>query len=107
MADSKLEDTLAFWIGLSSLPEPVREFKAIPSRKFRWDFAWPEQKLLVEVNGGTWGKGGHSTGSGIARDYEKLNLANLAGWRCLIFTAAMVESGEAVGMIAKCLEVEL
>lgn len=107
MANSDLEVTLLFHIKANGLPEPVREFKAIPTRRFRWDFAWPAQKLLVEVNGGTWGKGGHSTGTGIARDYEKLNLANLAGYRCLIFTGEMIKSGEAVGMIAKCLEVEL
>jgi very-short-patch-repair endonuclease len=103
---SELEDKLLFQITACGLPEPVREYKAIPQRRFRWDFAWPAQKLLVEVNGGTWGKGGHSTGTGIARDYEKNNLANLAGYRCLIFTGAMVESGEAVDTIAKCLEVK-
>lgn len=106
MPNSTLEYLLEHQIRALELPVPEREFRAIPTRKFRWDFAWPEHKLLVEVNGGTWGKGGHSTGAGIARDYEKNNLANLAGYRCLIFTGAMVESGEAVDMIAKCLEVK-
>ena len=106
MADSELEAELALQICVLSLPKPVREFMAVPPRKFRWDFAWPAHKLLVEVNGGTWQKGGHSSGGGIARDYEKLNLANLAGYRCLIFTGEMIHSGEAVDMIAKCLEAE-
>lgn len=104
MNTSQLEFLLASQIMALELPVPETEFRAVPTRKFRWDFAWPEHKLLVEVNGGTWGKGGHSTGTGIARDYEKNNLANLAGYRCLIFTGAMVESGEAVDMIAKCLD---
>lgn len=106
MPNSTLEYLLEHQIRALELPEPVREFKALPTRRFRWDFAWPEHKLLVEVNGGTWQKGGHSSGGGIARDYEKLNLANLAGWRCLIFTGEMIHSGEAVDMIAKCLEAE-
>ena len=100
---SDLEETLLFQIRALGLPEPEREYRAIQGRKFRWDFAYPAQKLLIEVNGATWVKGGHSSGRGISRDYEKLNLANLAGWRCLLFTSEMIESGEAVEMIQKCL----
>jgi very-short-patch-repair endonuclease len=86
------------------LPEPIREYPAIKGRKFRFDFAWLERKLLVEVNGGTYTKGAHSTGAGIARDYEKANLAQLAGWRVLTFDGKSVKSGEAVEVIRQALE---
>ena len=59
-------------------------------RKFRWDFCWKSARLLVEINGGTFTKGAHSTGTGLRRDYEKNNLAQLAGWRCLMFDGEMV-----------------
>lgn len=36
---SHLEDTMAQQIRLAGLPIPTREFVAIPSRRFRWDFA--------------------------------------------------------------------
>jgi len=36
---SHLEDTLASHIKLLGLPEPIREYVAIPGRRFRWDFA--------------------------------------------------------------------
>ena len=107
MSKSTLEAELAMQIKALGLPEPIREYQAIKGRKFRFDFAWlnPEHRLLVEVNGGTYTKGAHSTGAGIARDYEKANLACLAGWRCLAFDGKAVRSGEAVEVVRKALEI--
>ena len=34
------------------LPPPVTEYRFHPERRWRADFAWPEKKLLVEVDGG-------------------------------------------------------
>lgn len=42
----------------------------------------------------------------IRRDYEKNNLAQLAGWRCLMFDGEMVRSGEAVEIVRKALELK-
>ena len=106
MSASQLEAELALQIRALDLPEPIREYPAIKGRKFRFDFAWVERKLLVEVNGGTYTKGAHSTGRGIARDYEKANLAVLQGWRVLTFDGKSVKSGEAVEVIRKALEAE-
>ena len=66
MSKSDLEDTLAFQLDALGLTGYVREYQAIKGRKFRFDFAWldPEHRLLVEVNGGTFTKGAHSTGQG-------------------------------------------
>lgn len=104
MSASQLEAELALQIRALDLPEPIREYPAIKGRKFRFDFAWVERKLLVEVNGGTYTKGAHSTGRGIARDYEKANLAVLQGWRVLSFDGKAVKSGVAVETIRKALE---
>jgi len=103
---SQLEAELALQIKALGLPGPIREYQAIKGRKFRFDFAWLEQRLLVEVNGGTYTKGAHSTGQGIARDYEKANLAVLQGWRVLTFDGKSVKSGEAVEVIRQALEAE-
>ena len=104
MSASQLEAELALQIKALGLPEPIREYQAIKGRKFRFDFAWVERKLLVEVNGGTYAKGAHSTGRGIARDYEKANLAVLQGWRVLSFDGKAIKSGEAVEVIRQALE---
>ncbi len=103
---STLEDTFLFQVRALGLPEPEREVCVIPGRKFRFDFCFRAAKLLVEINGGTFTRGGHSTGLGIRRDYTKSNLAQLAGWRCLSFDGKAVRSGEAVEVVRKALEAD-
>jgi len=100
----ELERLLIFQIKAAGLPTPQREARLIPGRRFRWDLHWPESQIAVEINGGTWIKGGHSTGKGIERDYEKSNLANLAGFHCFAFSAAMVKDGRALAIIKQALE---
>lgn len=55
-----------------------------PPKPMEWDRVWREQKLLIEIQGGIFarGKSGHK-GAGAERDYEKLNLATIAGYRTL------------------------
>lgn len=67
-------------------PRPVTEYYAVPKRRFRWDVAWPDHKILIEIQGGTWNGGAHGRGSGIRRDANKNNLAVAAGWRCFFVT---------------------
>ena len=102
---SDLESTLAQQITWAKLPAPVEQFRAIPGRRFRWDLAWPAQKLLVEVQGGIWTGGKHSTGVGVTRDCEKANLAALAGFRCLAVTSNHITSGKALRWIQEALGV--
>ena len=104
MSKSALEAELALQIRALGLPEPIREYQAIKGRKFRFDFAWVDARLLVEVNGGTYTKGAHSTGQGIARDYEKIRLGQDCGWKVYPFDGKAVKSGEAVEIIRQALE---
>lgn len=57
---------------------------------FRGDFLWPEAQVVVEVQGATWTKGGHSTGTGIQRDAIKALTAAAGGWVVVPLTAQMV-----------------
>ena len=101
---SPLEAELFFQIRAAGLTEPLPQYKAIPGRKFVWDFAWVFHKLLVEVNGGTYVPNtGHTSGKGIERDAEKLNLATLAGFRQLIFTSKMIKNGEAISILERAI----
>jgi len=104
MSKSELEDQFAYQLDALGLTGYLREYPAIKGRKYRFDFCFKDARLLIEINGGTFTKGAHSTGTGIRRDYEKNNLAQLAGWRCLMFDGEMVRSGEAVEIVRKALE---
>ena len=72
----------------AGLPIPEPEVTLTSVRRFRWDWAWPTHRLVLEVNGGVYRRGGHSTGTGIVRDQTKLNCATLLGWRTLQVTPA-------------------
>ena len=99
---SKPEDMLALQMDALGITYE-REVKVIPGRQFRWDFKLKGTALLIEVQGGIWQKGGHSTGRGISRDCQKQTLAALYGWHVMLFTTKMIEDGEAIGYVEKYL----
>lgn len=81
------------------------EYRPVPGRKFRSDYAWPQEWLLVEVDGGLWlPKGGHSGGTGGERDREKDALALMEGFVTLRVTPKQIASGQAVRWIQQRLE---
>lgn len=101
---SALEETLALHIRASKLPDPVREYRFHPVRRFRFDFCWPDRLLAVEVDGGSWVNGRHSRGTGIDSDCEKFALAMLDGWRVLRVTGTHIKSGQAIQWISRALD---
>lgn len=65
------------------LPIPEAEFQFAHPRRWRFDWAWPEQKLALECQGGTWTGGRHVRGAALLKEWEKLNSAAVLGWRLL------------------------
>lgn len=61
--------------------EVVKEYKFHPVRKWRFDYAIPEHKIALEVEGGVWTGGRHTSPKGFLGDIEKYNTATLMGWR--------------------------
>lgn len=59
----------------------VKEYKFHPTRKWRFDYAFPEHKIAIEVEGGVWTSGRHTRPQGFLGDMEKYNTATLMGWR--------------------------
>jgi len=107
MTPSDLEERLLFQIRAVGLPEPEREYMfalEAMGRRWRFDFAYPEQMVGIEVQGGIWSRGAHARGTGLERDYEKLNSAQLLGWTVFQFSRKTIESGKAVNIIEKVLE---
>lgn len=100
---SHLEESFLAQLRTLGLPEPEREIRFHPVRKWRFDFGWPGQKLAVEIEGGTYAASRHTTGAGYAKDIEKYNYAVGMGWRVLRFDGPMVNSGAAVNFIDEIL----
>lgn len=87
------------------LPPPTLEHCFHESRKWRFDLAWPERKLAVEVEGGTFVAGRHNRGAGYEKDCEKYNEAVLAGWTVLRVTTKMVRNGQALALVGRGLAI--
>lgn len=84
--------------------EPVREHQFAADRQWRFDFAWPDEMLAVEVEGGTAsGKSRHSKGAGFERDAAKYNRAAREGWVVLRYSTRMVLSGTAILEVSEVL----
>lgn len=98
---SKLEDSLAWQMKAVKIPAPTREYKFWPGRRFAFDFAWPERKIAVEVEGGTYVSGAHGRGKHYASDLVKYNEAAILGWTVLRFDTDMVGSGAALVAIER------
>lgn len=80
--------------------EPEREFVFCEGRKWRFDFAFPESMVAIEIEGGTmFGKSRHTAGIGYEADCVKYNTAVGLGWRVYRFTTAMVKRGEAINLM--------
>ena len=66
--------------------EVVKEFNFHPHRKWRFDYAFPQKMVAVEVDGGIWTGGRHINPAGYINDMEKLNNAASMGWLVLRIT---------------------
>lgn len=65
-------------------------------RQWRFDFAWLDKMIALEVEGGVWISGRHNRGSGFVKDMEKYNTACLLGWRIIRCTPKELYNGEVV-----------
>jgi very-short-patch-repair endonuclease len=88
---SELESRFAYlWEEMFPDIDLYIEEKLIPKRRYRFDFVHKEAKVAIEINGQTWQKGGHSSGTGLIRDYTKLNLAQALGYVVFQLSSEMI-----------------
>ena len=74
------------------LPDPVPEHRVLATRRFRFDYAWPDRKIALEIEGGFFGTGrrcpacrqlprsGHSSVRRLKDDADKYSFAAAIGW---------------------------
>jgi hypothetical protein len=74
------------------LPVPLAEYRFAPPRRWRFDWAWPEQRVALEIEGGVFVRGRHSRGAGMVADMEKYNEAACRGWRVVRYTPQHLSS---------------
>lgn len=89
----------------SGVPEPVTEYHfAKPERVWRFDFAWLDAKVALEVEGGIWTQGRHTRGAGFLGDIAKYNRATELGWSVFRTTPSELDTISTLTMISRAIK---
>ena len=91
-----------FWRAVVGV-EPVAEYRFHDTRRWRFDYAFPDAMLAVEIEGGVWIKGRHTRGAGYVNDMEKYNTAIEMGWRVLRYQPTRIDYDQ----IKRCLRIRI
>lgn len=82
---------------------PVAEYRFHKTRRWRFDYAWPDYKVALEIEGGVYTRGRHTRPSGFLGDMEKYNAAACAGWTVIRCTPDGLTSAATLAMLREVL----
>jgi very-short-patch-repair endonuclease len=85
MSKNKLKEQDFFTVICDSigLKKPVKEYKFCSTRRWRADYCWTHEKIIVELEGAIWTGGRHVHPVGFKKDMEKYNSMAEDGWTLL------------------------
>lgn len=95
-ADLELQKTMLRAWGLYGFHP---EWHFTPGRRWAFDWAWPESKVALEVEGGGWRGMGHAAPVRFHQDIEKYNAAVLLGWAVIRCTPEDFRGGKFAVMV--------
>ncbi len=119
---SKLETMFLFQLKAAGHSQFVREYrvsrevvgnkrgvrkrlKEMGLNDYRLDFAWPEIRFGIEIQGGIWKRRtGHNSGAGIQRDCTKAQQCAGMDWLVVPVTGRDVTTGKALEFVEMMLE---
>ncbi len=108
-----MKDTYARQAMLDALVERVNstvgtegkyEYCFYPTRRWRFDVAWPDVKVALEIEGGVWQYGRHNRASSFLKDMEKYNEAASMDWLVLRCPWEWVEDGRIFEVLVKTIK---
>lgn len=84
---------------IEEMPTPLPEYKFDENRRWRFDYAFPELKLAIEINGGV-----HRIKNKYLRDLEKLNAAAIQGWMVIQIDNNQVKNLSCLNTVLKAIK---
>lgn len=88
----------------ANLPLPDVEYRFHATRRWRFDYAWPDARVALEVEGGAFSRGRHTRGAGFVADIEKYNAAVVDGWRLVRTTPDKLVTRDTIEMLSALLQ---
>lgn len=83
---------------------PVAEHRFCEDRRWRFDYAWPDRHIALEVEGGIWTRGRHVRPQGFRGDMAKYNRAAAEGWVVLRVLPAELCTVATLDLVRTCME---
>lgn len=102
---AKSRATLVAHCEEQGFPAPSPEYVFCAHRDWRFDFAWPEQRVALELEGGVAFGGRHSSVGGMEADMAKYNEAAIRGWIVLRVFTSKARSARILGYVSRALRV--
>jgi hypothetical protein len=81
-----------------------QRYRFAPPRRWRFDYAWPAQRIALEIEGGAWIGGRHVRGRGYESDCEKYSTAAADGWCVIRATPRMIQDGRALALLERAFQ---
>ena len=97
------EKRMAATLKIAGVQGWQREFAFHPVRAWRFDFAWPDALVALEIEGGVFSGGRHARGAGIREDMRKYNEAQLLGWIVIRVLPEWIKKGQALLLVERAL----
>lgn len=88
------------------IPEPRDEVRFHSTRGWRFDYAWPKYRVALEVEGGVFTGGRHTSAVGFIKDAEKYNYAACMGWAIIRCMPRTLCTGETMAFIKQAIKVQ-
>jgi very-short-patch-repair endonuclease len=85
------DDNFEFCCLSVNLKGVIKEYRFHQQRRWRIDYAFPEIKLAIEIEGGIWIKGRHINPMGFKKDMEKYNALVEFGWYLLRYEPKKID----------------
>jgi hypothetical protein len=85
---------------------PKSEHRFTDTRRWRMDYAFIQQMVFLEVEGGVWTGGRHTRGKGFINDMEKYNAAAALGWTLVRCVPDDLTNGKAIKQLKQILKNE-
>lgn len=85
----------------SGIPAPTPEYRFAPPRRWRFDYAWPDALLALEVEGGAFTRGRHTRGKGFIADMEKYSEAAVRGFAVVRVTPQQLATPYTLDLIRR------
>jgi hypothetical protein len=92
------------WESLYPEIDLFAQHQFMSDRGFTLDFVSIEGQVAIEIHGSIWRQGGHNTGDGLLRDYQKQNYATALGWAYFELAPELI-TAEWLELIAKTIQV--